>query len=250
MEIPVLSMILRAGWVGRIIIIILLAFSLLTWAVIINRLLALGKIKRGNKSFSRRFAGMGAISDIENLDHGILTAPMAQLGRRGAREFKRILDDAQSHKGVKDWSFFLQNQFNITAEHMESTFSSLIGAFDKGVFLLAMVSSIAPFLGLLGTVWGIMNSFYAISNQNSASLTVVAPGIAEALITTIVGLAVAIPSLFFYNFFSHRAERIEYEMDEFKDILLARIKRDVFVMLYADQPTRPPQPGSSFGQRM
>jgi biopolymer transport protein TolQ len=102
-----------------------------------------------------------------------------------------------------------------------------------------MISSIAPFMGLLGTVWGIMNSFYEIGNQGSASLPVVAPGIAEALITTVVGLAVAIPALFFYNYFNHRAERIENEMDEFKDVLLVRVKREIFNLLYTERPSKP-----------
>jgi biopolymer transport protein TolQ len=91
---------------------------------------------------------------------------------------------------------------------------------------------VAPFLGLLGTVWGIMNSFYQIGNQGSASLPVVAPGIAEALIVTMIGLAVAIPAVLFYNYFVHRVELIENEMDEFKNLLLAHLKRDIFNLLY------------------
>jgi biopolymer transport protein TolQ len=77
-----------------------------------------------------------------------------------------------------------------------------------------------------------MNSFFEIGNQGSASLPVVAPGIAEALIATLAGLAVAIPALFFYNYFNHRAERIETDVDEFKTMLLARIKREALLDLY------------------
>jgi biopolymer transport protein TolQ len=77
-----------------------------------------------------------------------------------------------------------------------------------------------------------MNAFYQIGNQGSASLPVVAPGIAEALITTIIGLAVAIPAVLFYNYFVHRVELIENEMDEFRNLLQAHIKRDIFNALY------------------
>ena len=242
MNIPVLDMIIRSGWMGRVIIVILALFSFITWAIIINRLYSLSRIAAGNKSFRRRYGSVNKISEIENFDAKALQSPMAQLGRTGAMEYRRILEDAQSHTGVKDWSFFLQNQFTMAADHLESSFMKLIAPFDQGVFLLAMISSIAPFLGLLGTVWGIMNSFYEIGNQGSASLPVVAPGIAEALITTIVGLAVAIPSLFFYNYFNHKTEKVEDDMDEFKELLLVRLKREIFGLLYTERPARPQAP--------
>jgi biopolymer transport protein TolQ len=126
----------------------------------------------------------------------------------------------------------------MAADSLESSLMGLISPFTYGIFLLAMISSIAPFLGLLGTVWGIMNSFYEIGNQGSASLPVVAPGIAEALITTIVGLAVAIPALFFYNFFNNRSEQIEIEMEEFRDQLMVRLRRELFNLLYTERASR------------
>jgi len=122
----------------------------------------------------------------------------------------------------------------MASEHLESAFMGLVSSFDKGVFFLAMMSSIAPFLGLLGTVWGIMNAFFDIGNQGSASLPVVAPGIAEALITTIMGLLVAIPALYFYNYFNHKIEHIENDMEEFKEILFVRLKREIFGKFYSE----------------
>ena len=241
MNIPVLDMIVRSGWMGRIIIIILAFFSCFSWAIVFNRLYALGRINGGNRSFRRRYRSVKRLSDISDLDSKEIDSPMGQLAKRGTEEYRRILEDAKSHTGVKDWSFFLQNQFTMAGDHLESVFMALIAPFDKGVFLLAMISSIAPFLGLLGTVWGIMNSFFEIGNQGSASLPVVAPGIAEALITTIVGLAVAIPALFFFNYFNHQAEKAENEMDEFKELLLVRIKREIFGLLYTEQPPARPQ---------
>lgn len=238
MDIPVIDMIARSGWAGRIITLLLGLCSLITWAVIFNRYFALNNINSKNRNFRQRYDGLSKLSDIESVDKKVLTAPMGQLGRAAAMEYRRILEDAQSHTGVKDWSFFLQNQFTMASERMESTFLAVTANFDKGVLFLAMISSIAPFLGLLGTVWGIMNSFFEIGNQGSASLPVVAPGIAEALITTIVGLAVAIPSLFFYNYFNHTIERIENQMDEYKDLVMVRLKREIFNLLYTERPGR------------
>lgn len=238
MNIPILEMILKMGVVGLFIIILLLSLSLVCWAVILTRLSALRKISAVNAQFRNRYDKMQHISDMEKLTHKELGAPMGQLARLAASEHRRIIDDAQSHGGVKDWSFFLQSQFTMAKEHVESAMMGIISTFDKGVFLLAIISSVAPFLGLLGTVWGIMHSFYEIGNQGSASLPVVAPGIAEALITTIVGLVVAIPALFFYNYCAHKSERAADDMEEFKDVIIVRLKREIFDAFYAQAPAQ------------
>ena len=240
MSIPVVEMMIRSGWVGRLIVLLLIVCSFTTWGIIFNRLYILSQIIGGNRRFRKKYATLSKLSDVEKLPPKELQSPMAQMGKIGAAEYRRILEDAQSHTGVKDWSFFLQNQFIMASDSLESGFLALINPFGQGVFLLAMISSIAPFMGLLGTVWGIMNSFYEIGNQGSASLPVVAPGIAEALITTIVGLAVAIPALFFYNFFNNRTDRIETEMEEFKDVLQVRLKRELFNLLYTERSARTP----------
>ena len=236
MGIPVIDMILRSGWVARSILLLLAMFSLITWAVIFNRSFYFRRINSLNKRFRNVFDGLKTISQIEKVDKVYDDCPLGNLGKVSFKEYTRIVADAKSHSGVKDWSFYLQNQFYMASERISADSAALSSKLDYGVFLLAIVSSIAPFLGLLGTVWGIMNSFYEIGNQGSASLPVVAPGIAEALITTIVGLAVAIPAAFFYNLFIHRAQRIEDSMDEFGDQLLLRLKRELFNLLYGEKP--------------
>ena len=232
MNIPVVAMVIRSGWIARIILLILAGFSFVTWAVIFNRIIYLNRISQLNIRFRSFFDGLRGFKQLEKGSTEFNTCPLGKLGKISLLEYKRIIADAQSHSAVKDWSFYLQNQFYMASERLGATAASLSSKLDYGVFLLAIIGSVAPFLGLLGTVWGIMNSFYEIGNQGSASLPVVAPGIAEALITTIVGLGVAIPSVFFYNIFVHRAERIEDEMDEFSDQLLLRLKRELFNLLY------------------
>ncbi len=238
MNIPVVLMIVRSGWVARIIVLLLALFSLVTWAIIFNRYFYLNRIKSLNKKFRHFFENMKSFDQIDNADKKIVDCPMGSLGMVGFTEYKRIIADAKIHTKVQDWSFYLQNQFTMASERISAAAAGISTKIDRGVFLLAIAGSIAPFLGLLGTVWGIMNSFYEIGNQGSASLPVVAPGIAEALITTIVGLAVAIPSVFFYNVFVHRAERIEDEMEEFNDHLLLLLKRELFNLLYSDKSAR------------
>jgi biopolymer transport protein TolQ len=238
MNIPVIDMVIRSGWAGRLIVLMLVVLSFVTWAIIFGRIVVLSKVSSENKKFKKLFKSFNKISDVESCDEKTLNSPMGQLGKAGSMEYRRILEDAKSHTGVKDWSFFLNNQFIMAGDFLNNAYQSLVAPFDKGVFLLAMASSIAPFLGLLGTVWGIMNSFFDIGNQGSASLPVVAPGIAEALITTIVGLIVAIPALFFYNYLNHRAEKLDSEMDEFRELLLGRLKREIFSLLYSDRSAR------------
>lgn len=244
MDFPLVELLQRSGWVARIVVILLALFSFVSWAIIFNRFYVMGGINKANKKFRRKYSVLGKISDIEDVEDAALKSPMGQLGKAGSQEYKRILEDAQSHGGVKDWSFFLQSQFSMSAERIEGVFIGLNAPFTSGLIFLAMTSSVAPFLGLFGTVWGIMTAFLDIGNQGSASLPVVAPGIAEALITTAISLAVAIPALFFYNYFNHQAEKIEDEMYEFKELLLARLKREIITLLYAERPRTTPNSGT------
>lgn len=236
--IPVLAMIARSGWVARTILIVLAFESIIVWAVIIDRLVQLGRGAKLNRFFRRAFGKVTNIAELERLEKKFEHSALGKLGQASALEYRRILADAKSHTGVKDWSFFLQNQFAMTGERLEASVSELSARLHRGTFLLALIGSSAPFLGLLGTVWGIMDSFYEIGQQGSASLPVVAPGIAEALITTIVGLIVAIPASFFYNYVVHRANRIEDEMDEFKEVLSSRVRREVLSLLFGERAQR------------
>lgn len=233
MDTPLIAMILHAGWAARIVLIILLLFSIITWAIIFNRLAFIRNALHNNRTFRQRYDRIGRLTDIAQLDKPMLSSPLGRLCTIAAEEHRRVVADCTQLTTGSQWSFFLQNQFAMATERIESAYMGMIPSFDRGVFLLAMVSSTSPFLGLLGTVWGIMNSFYEIGSQGSASLPVVAPGIAEALVATLAGLAVAIPALFFYNLFNHRVERIETELDEFKAVLLVRVKREALEDIYS-----------------
>jgi biopolymer transport protein TolQ len=239
MNIPIVDMVLRSGWAARAILIILGFFSVMTWAVIFNRFYFLGGATKKNGLFLRKYAGCATIPELEKIDKNLLSCPMGTLGMKGVKEYRRILADSHSHTGVRDWSFFLQSQFAIALEQLDAVYSELSRKLDVGLILLAISASVCPFLGLLGTVWGIMNSFFEIGNQGSASLPVVAPGIAEALVVTLVGLAVAIPAVLFYNYFIHRAERIENEIGEFKNLLFSHVKREILSVLYGDKQKKP-----------
>jgi biopolymer transport protein TolQ len=232
MDIPILYLITDSGLMAKAVLIILALFSIFSWGIIINRFFMLAAVRRYNKKFIDSFNQSSGIRSIEKADRKQLESPAGEIGSTALEEFRRIIRDAKLHRGVSDWSFYLQNQFYMARERFDAEVGRLARKQDWGLYLLAVISSVAPFLGLFGTVWGIMLSFYEIGEQASASLQVVAPGISAALITTIVGLAVAIPSVIFFNIFNHKVERIEDELDEFSDHLLLSLKRELFNLLY------------------
>jgi biopolymer transport protein TolQ len=238
MDMPIINMIERAGWIARIILMMLGTLSIISWAIIFNRLVYFNQMSKLNRRFREFFQGISNFDQIAKAEEELDESPFGKLGKLGLLEFKRVLSDAQAHSGVKDWSFYLQNQFSMVAERLNIATVECAYQLTYGLALLAIISSVAPFLGLLGTCWGIMNSFFEIGNQGSASLPVVAPGIAESLIVTIVGLAVAIPAVFFYNWFVHRADRMENEVEEFGNLLVLRLKREIFDLLYREKSSQ------------
>jgi len=233
MNIPVVELTIKLGMMGKVIILMFLFLSLWSWAIVFARVSFLNKILSGNKRFRRRFHDVKRLAEIDKVGNAELNTPMGQIAEAGAAEYGRIMSDAQARTGVRDAAFFIEFQLTMAKERLESALNGIVTPIDRGIYLLAMISSIAPFLGLLGTVWGITNSFYEIGQQGSASLPVVAPGIAEALLTTIAGLIVAIPALFFYNYCNKKAERAANELEEFGDLLMVRLRREVFSAFFA-----------------
>jgi len=234
----VFNTIIESDMFTKVLLLVLAFFSLASWGIIINRFFGLSSARNLNTKFLKFFLSMTSIKEFKTADEKLKSSSMGKLGSTGFSEYNRILSDARQHKsGVTDWSFYLQNQFFMAQEQLETESGRLARKQDWGLYLLAVISSASPFLGLLGTVWGIMQSFYSIGEQGSASLQTVAPGIAAALITTVVGLLVAIPAVIFYNVFIHKVERIQDELDEFSDRFMLRLKKELFNMLYANNNT-------------
>ena len=238
---PLIEMLRRSDTVTVIILTLLALFSIVSWAIIVNRFLYLTSVKSLHKKFLVGFRAIASLSELPGTKKELLLTPMGETATLGLDEFRRIVMDTKSHKkGVTDWSFYFQNQLAMVQEKLGSEIGRLTRRLDWGLYLLAVISSTAPFMGLFGTVWGIMNSFYAIGEQGSASLPVVAPGIAAALVTTIVGLSVAIPAVIFYNVFNHKVQRLEDEMFEFGDLLHVQIKQELFDLLFGEKKTEAP----------
>ena len=212
----VVSLIINASVVMQLVMLILLTMSMISWYMIWQRQSALSKTSKALKGFEERFwSGM----DLSRLFVQVNTEPNHYSGeenifRAGFKEFARLRKSAHSDPEA------------VMAGTERSMRVALLREQEKlEMYLpfLATVGSTSPYIGLFGTVWGIMHSFLALANETQATLSVVAPGIAEALIATAIGLFAAIPAVISYNRFSAEVDRLlhNYEtfMDEFSSIL-------------------------------
>ncbi|MCX8026806.1 MAG: protein TolQ [Thermodesulfovibrionales bacterium] len=201
MDHNVIQIILHAGYVVKGVLIILLLFSIVSWTIIIHKWLHFSKADKENYSFSRIFDTTSNPKDLYNSTKRFSTSPMSNLFR----------------------SVFAEKTYTERDElkRMLKRYTALEAArLERYLNFLATTGSTTPFIGLFGTVWGIMNSFTGIGASGSASLAVVAPGIAEALIATAVGLAAAIPAVIFYNYYLSKANRLIIELEDFSEELV------------------------------
>jgi biopolymer transport protein TolQ len=208
----------NADLIVKMVMIGLIIASVWVWAIAIDKLLLYARMRRAMDRFEQAF---WSGQSLEELYRSLSSRPshsMAALFVAAMREWKRSLESqARSFAGL---------QMRIE-KVMDVTIAREVERLERRLLVLATVGSAGPFVGLLGTVWGIMTSFRAIAGQQSTSLAVVAPGIAEALFATAVGLIAAIPATIFYNKFSaevnKQAQRLEGFADEFSAILSRQI---------------------------
>lgn len=219
----VLAVILGAGLFAKVILGVLLLFSILTWAVIIERGISFYRAGRQTASFLKLY---GYRTDLEGFDETaqrLKRTPLSRVFRAALREWKGV-KGCMSSNPLDRAHPLLDN----VSSAMERAGSQELERLERGVVILATAGSTAPFLGLLGTVWGVMKSFLSISAKGSAHLHVVAPGIAEALITTVAGLVVAIPALIAYNYYAARVRRFSRELERFAAQLLDEFRLQLY----------------------
>ena len=190
-----LSLILQAGPLVKLVLFILLLMSITSWGVMVLKWIVFKNASAQNRSFLKRFDQAKSLEDIEKAGKKFSESPAARLFFSSASAM-----DA----GIESLSHSLEKSTN-----------NEISRLERAIPYLATVGSTAPFIGLFGTVWGIMNSFRNIGSTGAANLAVVAPGIAEALIATAAGLAAAIPAVMAYNFFVQRLRIINLELETF-----------------------------------
>jgi len=202
------TLILQASIIVKLVLLCLLFFSVFSWAIILAKRNTLKSASIQSKKFLKIFRKCKNLLEVNEASQRFKASHLAALFHAGFKELAYLKKSSQSSC--------------LTSENLESINRALIKASNKEVIrlekmmsFLATTGSASPFIGLFGTVWGIMDSFQEIGIQKSASLQTVAPGIAEALIATALGLFAAIPAVIAYNHYLHRIKEIISEMEDF-----------------------------------
>ncbi len=212
---------------GKITIGSLLILSLFSWTIIITKIRQLYIARKWARKFFDAYNATRDPLDIKRKNEEFEGAPAYQLYIRGADELNYHLEN--NPVAVKGEKRISQASFEAVKVTLEETAASEAMALEKGMIVLSTAVSGGPFIGLLGTVWGVMETFAGIAKANSASLTAMAPGVAGALIATVIGLLVAIPAMFAYNFMVTTIRAITQELDGFASRYATQIEH-----LYVD----------------
>jgi len=207
----ILELVGQAGPMAKFVLILLGFFSIISWAIMAERFRTLGKAEKESSLFLRKFNDAASLSEVIEYSKLLDNSPLA-----------RIFDVALKF-GNPASSGAAKNP-RILKRELEKRAAMEIQRMERFLSFLATTASVTPFVGLFGTVWGIMNAFRGIGMAGTASIAAYAPGIAEALVTTAAGLAAAIPAVIGYNHFLRKVRVLSAEVDEFTEDLIARIE--------------------------
>ena len=215
-DFSIVSLLLNASWVVQAVVALLLTVSVISWAAIFRKVFALKRVQQLTEVFERDFWSGASLGDLDlaatrNAHQG---SPMERIFASGMREFQKLRE-----KRISDADTLLGG----ARRAMRASYQREVDALEVNLDFLGSVGSVSPYVGLFGTVWGIMHAFTGLAALTQVTLATVAPGIAEALVATAIGLFAAIPAVIFYNRFTHDIDRaanqLETFMEEFSNIL-------------------------------
>jgi biopolymer transport protein TolQ len=215
-DLSIVSLILHASWVVQFVVALLIGVSIASWAAIFRKIIALKKVQQLNAEFDREFWSGTSLNDLfagaaQNAKH---SGSMERIFASGMREYQKLRE-----RHISDAGTLLDG----ARRAMRASYQRELDVIESNLSFLATVGSVSPYVGLFGTVWGIMHAFTGLAALEQVTLATVAPGIAEALVATAIGLFAAIPAVVAYNRFSHDidrvANRLETFIEEFSNIL-------------------------------
>lgn len=212
---PLANLIEQTGWVARAVLLILLGFSLFSWALIFQKLGRFGRVRSQTALFLRVFRSNSSLPDPRSI--GNTGSPLEAVYAAGFRELEIQLKTAGPNGKIVSPNAVMVAMQLASAEEVRKL--------ERYMPWLATTGSVTPFIGLFGTVWGVMDAFTGLGATGAASLRAVAPGIAEALITTAAGLFTAVPAVIAYNHFLHNIRDMAGRMDNFALEVSARIEK-------------------------
>ncbi len=219
-DMSILSLVLQASWVVQLVMLILVAGSVASWATIFRKAMALKRVRRLNEEFEEDFWSGNSLNDLytratQNAKSG---GPMERIFASGMREYRKLRE-----RQIHDAHTLMDG----TRRAMRASFQRELDQVEAGLSFLGTVGSVSPYIGLFGTVWGVMHAFTGFASMEQLTLATVAPGIAEALVATAMGLFAAIPAVTAYNRYANHIDRIanaqETFVEEFSNILQRNI---------------------------
>lgn len=224
-DINIITMFWNAGPMVKLVMLLLLFFSVYSWFIVFRKQILYKKVRNETADFLDTFWSSKDLAEAYKYAESLDSCPEASIFRSGYMELQKIGRKGSSEEeatlemqaaGMANLKRILQKTVNLESSNL-----------GQSLPFLATTGSATPFIGLFGTVWGIMTSFQEIGIRGSASLAVVAPGISEALVATAAGLAVAIPAVIFYNYYSSQLADIESNMESFSADFLNLVERDL-----------------------
>jgi len=215
-DFSIVHLLLNASWVVQAVVLLLLLVSLISWTAIFRKLLSLGDVRRLNDEFEREFWSGKSLQELfaAAQQNAKLSGPMERIFASGMREYQKLRE-----RRITDSGLLMDG----ARRAMRASLQREMDAIESNLSMLASVGSVSPYVGLFGTVWGIMHAFTGLAQMQQVTLAKVAPGIAEALVATAIGLFAAIPAVLAFNRFSRDidrvANRLETFIEEFSNIL-------------------------------
>ena len=226
-ELTIFRMIIDAGPMVKFVMLLLLVFSLVSWSIIIMKHLLYKKARAETEFFIDTFWKSKNLADAYKTAKELPNSPEASIFILGFNELQKVGRSKMIKQGSEETLETRLAGMDNLKRSLRKAEAKQVVKLGKYLSFLATTGSATPFIGLFGTVWGIMSSFHDIGMRGSASLAVVAPGISEALVATAAGLAVAIPAVIFYNYYSNILSDLENEMQGFSADFMNLVERDL-----------------------
>ena len=216
----ILSLMFGSGPVVKFVLWVLIGLSVITWGIVISKISQVRNAKKESKDFDNIFWSSKNLSRILEVAKDLDASPVANVYLAGHKELTEILATSE-----KDSEKVSTEDLDDIERALKRAKSEELNKLETGTTFLATTASAAPFIGLFGTVWGIMNAFIGLASVKSSSIQAVAPGISEALIATAIGLAAAIPAAIFYNVFMQQVRYLSRGIDSFSSEFLNIARR-------------------------
>lgn len=222
-ELDILKIILESGLVVKGVLLLLIISSVLSWAIVLMKKSMLDGLERANGQFLEMFRQSRTLREASDGAQNLPFSPYKAVFEEGYSEFTNFIKEAGEEKLKDHYQHFGLDSIE---RAMKKGTNEANLKLEERLSTLASIGSVSPFIGLFGTVWGIINSFTGLAG-GGATLDAVAPGIAEALVATAVGLAAAIPAVWFYNSFNNRVGTVNSKLDSFEQEFLNSVERTI-----------------------